>query len=95
MAFDVNTSRHPVGFQQFAAGSLAAAQALTVPAKARYAIIQAEAQNVRWRDDGVAPTAAVGMVLAAGDDMLYTGQLSKFRAIAAVAGAILNVTYYG
>ena len=57
------------------------------------AVIQAEAQAVRWRDDGVAPTSTVGMVLAAGASMEYDGNLAGIRFIEATAGAILNVTY--
>lgn len=68
--------------------------ALTVPATATYAIIQAEAQAVRWRDDGVAPTAAIGMTIAAGGELRYDGNLTTIRFIEATASAKLNVSYY-
>lgn len=55
-----------------------------------------EAQAVRWRDDGVAPTAAVGMPLAVGVTHLYTGaQMASLQYISQVAGAKVNATFYG
>lgn len=62
--------------------------------RAQTALLHAEAQNVRWRDDGTNPTTAVGMILYAGQVMLYDGDLTKIKFIAATAGAILNVSYY-
>lgn len=60
------------------------------------ALIQAEAQAIRWVDDpDQDPTAAIGMVIAAGATLEYDGDLSQFRCIAAVAGAIMNVSFYG
>lgn len=84
-----------LGYQQLAAGSMAAATALTVPAGAAYAVIQVEAQAVRWRDDGTDPTAAIGMPVAVGTTFTYEGPLARIKFIEAAAGAILNVTYYG
>lgn len=82
----------PLGYQQLT--GMAASTALTVPGGALYAFIEAEAQIVRWRDDGVAPTATIGMTLAAASAFWYDGSLAAFRAIQATAGAILNVSYY-
>ena len=80
-----------LGYQQILPS---ASTGLTVPATATYAIIQAEAQAVRWRDDGVAPTASVGMVIASGGELRYDGNLSTIRFIEATATAKLNVSYY-
>lgn len=84
-----------LGYQQVT--SLGTAASLTVPAGTTYALIQAEAQNVRWRDDGTAPTASVGMVLLAGSDAYgFNGtQLAKVQFIQVTATAVLNVSYYG
>ncbi len=87
----------PFAYQQIT--SLSAATALTVPAPtnsvpATLALIQAETQSVRWRDDGTNPTASVGMVLAAGETLPYTGDLTKLRFIETTASAKLNVSYY-
>lgn len=83
----------PLGYQQIT--SLSSAASLTVPTGATCALIQAETQAVRWRDDGTNPTASVGMVLDAGSDLFYTGSLAAFRAIQTTASAKLNVSYYG
>ena len=82
----------PLGYQQITV--LTASTALTVPSGAVWALIQPEAQAVRWRDDGTAPTAAVGMPLAVGTTLQYSGDLSAIRFIEQVAGGKLNVTYY-
>ena len=81
-----------LGYQQIT--SLSSSTALTVPVGATMALIIPETQNVRWRDDGVAPTASVGMLVVANSSMSYDGDLQKIRFIAATAGAVLNVSYY-
>ena len=59
------------------------------------ALIQAEAQAIRWTDDpDVAPSDTVGMVIPAGTTLEYDGDLSQFRMIQDAAGAIANITYY-
>ncbi len=83
----------PKGYQQIT--SLASATALTVPTGAVIALIQAETQSVRWRDDGTNPEAGVGLVIAAGDTIAYTGSLSAFKVIETTGSAKLNVSYYG
>lgn len=80
------------GYEQVT--GLAASKGLDVPKGARLAIVQAEAQAVRWRDDGTDPTAAIGVRLAAGTDFFYTGELSAIRFIEEAVGAKLNVSYY-
>lgn len=83
----------PRGFQQIT--SLSAAASLTVPpAGASLAVFVAETQDVRWRDDGTAPTASVGMLLAKGVEFTYQGDLSKIQFIETTTSAKLNVSYY-
>lgn len=84
----------PLGYQQIGSATLAAATLLTVPAGATYAVIQAETEGSRWRDDGSAPTATVGMTLAAGEELAYSGSLAALQFIRQAAGAILNINYY-
>lgn len=74
--------------------SLSAATALTVPAGADMAVIIAETQAVRWRDDGTSPTASVGIPLATGTYMVYDGDLSAIKFIEQTSAAKLNVSYY-
>lgn len=81
----------PLGYQQISGPTN---QALTVPNGARRAIIQTEAQAVRWRDDGTNPTASVGMTIATGGELRYDGNLAAIRFTQVAATAILNVAYY-
>jgi hypothetical protein len=81
-----------LGYQQIT--SLSASTALTAPAGATMALIVAETQPVRWRDDGAAPTASIGMPLAVGSTLNYDGDLKNIRFIQQAASATLNVSYY-
>ncbi|HDR8930420.1 TPA: hypothetical protein QDA84_000413 [Burkholderia vietnamiensis] len=82
----------PVGYQQIT--NLTSAAALTPPVGARIASIQAEGGTLRYRDDGTAPTASVGMIISANGGVDYNGNLSAIKLIAATSGAIANVSYY-
>ena len=81
-----------LGYQQIT--SLSSSTALTVPAGATMALIVPETQNVRWRDDGTAPTASVGMPIYVGTSLLYDGDLTNIKFINMVAGGKVNVSYY-
>jgi len=83
----------PVGYQRLT--SLTTAAGLTVPAAARAALIQAESQPVRWRDDGTAPTASTGMLIDAGETLFYVGNLGALRFVESQSTAALNVSFYG
>lgn len=83
-----------LGYQQIT--SLSSSTGLTVPAGTEMALVQAESQNVRWRDDGTDPTATVGMILMAGATLEYdAAQLAVVEFIEAAASAKLNISYYG
>lgn len=100
MAINLKAITSVMGYQQIT--SLSSATRLTVPQRdlnglvgtPRIAIITPEGQAVRWRDDNVAPTASVGMPLAAGVTLQYDGDLSQIQFIEQTGGAKLNVTYY-
>lgn len=68
-----------------------------IPAGARGALVQATAQNMVWRDDGVAPTTAIGMVMLDGADPVWIdgAQLRAMTFIGAVAAGNLNFAFYG
>lgn len=83
----------PRGFQQIVDLS-AAVHLPSPPAGATTALIVAETQDVRWRDDGVAPTATVGMLLQKGVEFQYQGDLSAIQFIQTTASAVLNVSFY-
>ncbi|KEA07121.1 hypothetical protein [Rhizobium rhizogenes] len=82
-----------LGYQQIT--SLSSATPLTVPAGANFAVVAADTAAVRWRDDGAAPTASVGMHLSnTGEPLQYSGPLSKIQFIAETGSPVLNVSYY-
>ena len=89
-----------LGYQQIT--GLSTVQTLTVPnrdaqgmsVKPSLALITPLTQTVRWRDDGVAPTASVGMPLLAGVTLQYDGDMTRIQFIEATASAELNISYY-
>ena len=81
-----------LGYQQIT--SLSSSTALTVPDAATMAVIISETQAVRWRDDGVAPTSAIGMPVPISTVLSYDGDLRRIRFIEQAASAKLNVSYY-
>lgn len=89
-----------IGYQQIT--SLSAAANLTVPTTDKsgnkqqptFALIIAESKDVRWRDDGTAPTASVGMPLAVGVPLQYDGDLTNIKFIETAASAKINISYY-
>jgi hypothetical protein len=83
----------PKGYVQIT--NLTAAVGLgTIPTGARYAVIQPEGQQVRWRDDGSSPAAGVGMQIPLGKELLYDGDLTALKFIQDAATAKLNVVFY-
>lgn len=100
MGLSLKTVTVTLGYQQIT--SLSSSTGLTIPTtdafgnniKPLIALITPETQGVRWRDDGVAPTASVGMPLAAGVTLSYDGDLTKLRFIEQTASAKLNISYY-
>jgi len=92
LVYMVDGKLRPLGYQQN--NLLNTVQGLSPPPNSRVCIIQAATQNIRWRDDGIDPTANSGMILAAGRDMLYTGDLAKIRFIEEAASSELNIAFY-
>ncbi len=88
------TKLRPLGYLQTTPIDVASGLG-TIPTGCAEAWIKVNTQAARWRDDGVNPTTTVGMPLAVGELLVYDGNLSAFRIISAVAGAELNVTFYG
>jgi len=87
----------PCGYQQLA--SLGSATGFTMPVSGGpdRVLIECDAAagvSVRWRDDGVAPTATVGMELTAGSSILYEGSLSSIQFIGVSNGAVINAAFY-
>lgn len=72
-----------------------------IPVLAQYAVIQTETKGVRWRDDGVDPTAAIGQLLPPISvttpvvQLVYNiPGLRKLKIIEVGASALVNVTFY-
>lgn len=82
----------PLGYEQVT--SISSAKSLTVPTGATMAVITAEVQAIRYRDDGTAPSSSVGMPLAVGTALVYQGTLSAVQVIEQTSGAKVNVLYY-
>jgi hypothetical protein len=80
----------PLGFVQIPLSG--AAVGLSPPAGAAYALVSATGGNVNWRDDGTAPTTAVGMPIIAGQAPVALANLSTLQFIA--TSAQLNVSFY-
>ena len=95
----VSGTRRPLGYQQILNATLQNAVSLTPPTLGAgqywlYAVIQANGGTIRWRDDGVAPTSSVGMVIASGGELLYAGELEKIQLIASTGTPIADISYY-
>lgn len=86
-----------IDFEQLTSLSSAAGLTAATYLHANYALIECDAtanKAVRWRDDGTAPTATVGMRLAPGAQLEYDGDLSAIQFIEEAASAKINVSYY-
>jgi hypothetical protein len=71
-----------------------AQQTTNVPVS--YARIQVDGGSVRWRDDGVAPTTAIGMLMIDGASLDYYGDVSALRFIVVgVTTPTVNASLYG
>jgi hypothetical protein len=77
-----------------AAKGLADGSGGAIPTGTTYTLIQAEAQSIRWRDDGTDPDANTGELLAPGSTITYSGKLTAFKVIAAANGAKVNISFY-
>lgn len=97
-----------LGYFQIPAGSVTPAATIAtmlaalgspavIPPGALGALLQAEAQNIRWRDDGTNPTATVGMILLSGQPPVWFSgaQMRAAKFLQATSGAILNISFYG
>lgn len=81
-----------LGYQQIP--NINASSALTVPSGATRITFVVTGGNARWRDDGVAPTASVGMPVLANVPYAYGANLSAIQFIGQTASVALNVSYY-
>lgn len=85
----------PLGYQQLSVTSASAVN-LTVPNASRIAEICLEANQVRYRDDGTAPTTSAGMPVTASQTpcFQYSGNLVTIQFIAVITASTLDISYY-
>lgn len=87
-------ARVALGYQKIT--SLVSATALTVPDGTKFAVVIAESQSVRWRDDGTSPTGTTGMLLPVNTEHVFDeGQVNVVEFIETAASAALHISYYG
>lgn len=68
--------------------------AIICPGVGGMVTIQAENDDLRYRCDGVDPTASVGMLLAEGESVTLVVDTTKIRVIETSGGGVLNVIVY-
>ena len=93
----------PLGYQQLTTAQLGSAIGLPgLTDNMIFARITVEGtpgtDTVRWRDDGTAPTSALGELLNMGttaqQPFIYSGDLTAIKFIKAAGSPILNIAYY-
>lgn len=77
----------PVGATAAALGEPPAATSIT--------FMRCEGGVIRYRDDGPAPTAAMGMPMYPGSSLEYDAQVGMFKAIRVSGTPILHAIFYG
>ncbi|MDM9556058.1 hypothetical protein QU926_20810 [Pseudomonas asiatica] len=86
---------YPLGYQQMAVATGSVSPAPVAPDGTIVALMKIEGAPVRYRDDGVNPTQAIGMPLTVGESLVYDAVMLDMRLIAQQGGAIVNIAYYG
>lgn len=89
----------PTGYQQITSLSASSATTVTVPATSTYCALMVEIEPIRFRDDGVAPTATVGMPVpittsTGAAQIIQTSGLSQWEIISQTAGATVDISCY-
>jgi hypothetical protein len=92
------------GVQTALAATTGAAVALTIPTgnvRPTHAIIVVATNSIRWRADGTAPTASIGILTPAGSNIEfmdlagdYSALISNFKAIGISGTAALDVAFF-
>lgn len=84
------------GFEVLTVAGSAVSLTDSLVQKSNYALLgPLETAQVRWRDDGTAPSASVGVLMDVGVVIEYDGDLSQIKFIRASAtSGSLPVSYY-
>jgi hypothetical protein len=66
-----------------------------IPAIATFMVLVVETANIRWRDDGGAPTTSIGFLLTpTTPPMVYSAQILAFQFIAVSGSPVVDVAFY-
>jgi hypothetical protein len=95
----MTTLNNSLDFEVLAVGAAAVSLTTSRLERARTAsraLVFVEDNDVRFRMDGVAPTATVGHPLSAGDSIMFEGpaNLQRLQFIRQSADANVSVTYF-
>lgn len=92
--------RQPLGYVQIVNATIASTAAgftlPTIPAGATIglSVIQSNGGDVRWRDDGTAPTTALGMILPDGGQIEYVGDPKAIQFIQLAGTPLIDASFY-
>jgi len=87
----------PLGYCQLtsvSASTLVSSCSGGIPQSTGWATLCVDTAAIRWRDDGTAPTASVGMPIAAGQCFYYSGTFATLRVIAQSGSPVVNISFY-
>lgn len=92
-----NVTLIPLGYQQVALTTTTAVVLASLVPGAVRALIKIEGADARYRDDGVDPTAAIGMPIGVGESLDYDVHMNgtDFRIIGQAGGSVCNIAFYG
>lgn len=86
----------PISYGSVAVNNIIAVSLPIIPNTAQQAHITLETNSIRFRVDGIDPTASDGHLLEVGDNVFFKNRksLTQFKAIAVGKPATIRVTYY-
>ena len=65
-----------------------------IPVGTQLVLASVEVANVRYRDDGTAPTTSIGVQIYQGQTLTYNGNLAAIQFIAVSGSPVINVAFY-
>ena len=100
LAETIILEKKPKGFRTLAISSTAKALSEAsggIPKGATRAVISVATDALRWRDDGTAPTASVGIYVPVNGSVELPSleSIVGFRGIRVTTDVTLNIAYYG
>lgn len=92
--FAIISSGDPAGYEQQAVSTVAAIT--SIPSVANKAFVQPDNGDIRWRDDGTAPTATVGNYLPQLSTLTIESvkSLANFQMVAVTGTVNVNINFY-